>query len=57
MVDVSNKEITSRVAVARGSIYMRSETLERIRGGKVRSMVANFEKVFFLSSIFDLPGP
>jgi cyclic pyranopterin phosphate synthase len=35
MVDVSDKEITSRVAVARGSIYMRAETLERIRGGKV----------------------
>ena len=35
MVDVSDKETTSRVAVARGSIQMRAETLELIRGGKV----------------------
>ena len=35
MVDVSDKEITSRVAVARGSIHMRAETLELIRSGKV----------------------
>jgi cyclic pyranopterin phosphate synthase len=35
MVDVSAKEITTRVAIARGSIHMRAETLERIRGGKV----------------------
>jgi cyclic pyranopterin phosphate synthase len=35
MVDVSGKNITSRVAVARGTIHMRPETLELIRGGKV----------------------
>jgi cyclic pyranopterin phosphate synthase len=35
MVDVSDKEITSRIAVARGSIYMRVETLALIRTGKV----------------------
>jgi cyclic pyranopterin phosphate synthase len=35
MVDVSEKGITSRVAVARGTIHMRPETLELIRGGKV----------------------
>jgi cyclic pyranopterin phosphate synthase len=35
MVDVSEKDITSRVAVARGTIRMRAETLELIRGGKV----------------------
>ena len=35
MVDVSDKEITSRVAVARGSIHMQAETLELIRSGKV----------------------
>jgi cyclic pyranopterin phosphate synthase len=35
MVDVSEKEITSRIAVARGAVRMRSETLELIRGGKV----------------------
>lgn len=35
MVDVSDKDITHRVAVARGSILMRVETLELIRGGKV----------------------
>jgi len=35
MVDVSDKDITHRVAVARGSIRMRAETLELIRSGKV----------------------
>jgi cyclic pyranopterin monophosphate synthase len=35
MVDVSEKEITTRVAVARGSIHMRPETLSLIRQGKV----------------------
>jgi len=35
MVDVSEKEITSRNAVARGTIHMRPETLELIRQGKV----------------------
>ena len=35
MVDVSDKEITSRIAVAHGSIYMRVETLALIRTGKV----------------------
>jgi cyclic pyranopterin phosphate synthase len=35
MVDVSDKEVTSRVAVARGAIQMRSETLELILKGKV----------------------
>jgi len=35
MVDVSEKDITSRIAVARGAIHMRPETLELIRGGKV----------------------
>jgi cyclic pyranopterin phosphate synthase len=36
MVDVSNKEITSRIAVARGAIHMRPETLALIREGKVK---------------------
>jgi cyclic pyranopterin phosphate synthase len=35
MVDVSEKEITSRIAVARGTIHMRLETLNLIRAGKV----------------------
>jgi cyclic pyranopterin phosphate synthase len=35
MVDVSEKEITTRIAVARGSIHMRPETLALIRQGKV----------------------
>ncbi len=35
MVDVSAKDVTSRIAVARGCIYMRSETLALIRQGKV----------------------
>src|ERR1051325_5237175 len=35
MVDVSEKEISTRVAVARGSIHMRPETLSLIRQGKV----------------------
>ena len=35
MVDVSEKEVTSRIAVARGTIHMRPETLELIRQGKV----------------------
>jgi cyclic pyranopterin phosphate synthase len=35
MVDVSDKAVTSRVAVARGAIQMRPETLELILKGKV----------------------
>src|SRR3989304_641798 len=35
MVDVSDKDITSRSAVARGAICMRPETLELILKGKV----------------------
>ena len=35
MVDVSEKDVTSRIAVARGVIYMRPETLELILKGKV----------------------
>jgi cyclic pyranopterin monophosphate synthase len=35
MVDVSEKAVTSRIAVARGRIRMRPETLELIRQGKV----------------------
>ena len=35
MVDVSEKDVTSRIAVARGSIYMRPETLKLIVQGKV----------------------
>jgi cyclic pyranopterin phosphate synthase len=35
MVDVSAKEVTSRIAVARGAIHMRSETLELIREGRL----------------------
>lgn len=35
MVDVSDKEVTSRIAVARGQIQMRPETLALIRSGKV----------------------
>jgi len=36
MVDVSDKEVTSRIAVARGAIHMRPETLALIREGKVK---------------------
>src|SRR5207247_9817320 len=35
MVDVSEKEVSSRIAVARGSIHMRPETLDLILEGKV----------------------
>lgn len=35
MVDVSDKDTTSRIAVARGSIFMRPDTLTLIRRGKV----------------------
>lgn len=35
MVDVSDKNVTKRVAVARGSIKMKPETLELIRQGKI----------------------
>jgi len=35
MVDVTDKEVTSRVAVARGTIHMLPETLELILKGKV----------------------
>ena len=33
MVDVGEKDDTKRIAVARGSIYMKPETLERIKSG------------------------
>ncbi len=36
MVDVSDKEITSRVAIARGSVEMEAATLERIRLGAIK---------------------
>jgi len=35
MVDVSEKEVTSRIAVARGVIYMRAETLSLILEDKI----------------------
>jgi len=35
MVDVSDKDVTERVAVAKGSIVMQAETLARIREGAV----------------------
>jgi cyclic pyranopterin phosphate synthase len=35
MVDVSDKDITSRSAVARGTIHMRPQTLELILEGKI----------------------
>ena len=35
MVDVSEKEITTRIAIARGTIYMRKETLALILDKKV----------------------
>lgn len=36
MVDVSTKDITSRIAVACGSVTMRPETLELIRSGNAK---------------------
>ena len=36
MVDVANKEDTNRIAVAKGSIYMEKETLDRILSGKMK---------------------
>jgi cyclic pyranopterin phosphate synthase len=35
MVDVSEKEVTSRIAVARGTIHMRAETLQLILDDKI----------------------
>lgn len=35
MVDVSDKAVTDRVAMARGTVFLRSETLELIREGRV----------------------
>ena len=36
MVDVSDKDITERIAVARGEIWMKSETFERIKKGEIK---------------------
>ena len=36
MVDVSDKAITHRVAVAEGAIYLAPETMEKIRGGTMK---------------------
>jgi len=36
MVDVNDKEDTVRVAVAYGSIFMKIETLEKIRDGQIK---------------------
>ncbi|QHW33024.1 cyclic pyranopterin monophosphate synthase MoaC [Paenibacillus rhizovicinus] len=35
MVDVSDKEVTARIAVARTSVTMAEETLQRIKAGKI----------------------
>ncbi len=35
MVDVSGKEVTSRIAIARGTIHMRAETLDLILEDKI----------------------
>jgi len=35
MVDVSDKDVTNRIAVARGTIHMQAETLDLILKGKV----------------------
>ena len=35
MVDVSDKDITARIAVARGTIHMRTETLALILDDKI----------------------
>ena len=36
MVDVSDKDETHREAIARGSIFMKKETLEKIKGGAIK---------------------
>jgi cyclic pyranopterin phosphate synthase len=36
MVDVSDKETTERIAIAKGSVIMQPETLELIAGGNVK---------------------
>ena len=36
MVDVSSKKITSRIAVAKASIIMNSDTLEIIKNGSAK---------------------
>jgi len=36
MVDVGHKPDTERVAVARGEIHMRKETLDLIRAGQIK---------------------
>ncbi|MCY6369197.1 cyclic pyranopterin monophosphate synthase MoaC [Clostridium ganghwense] len=36
MVDVSEKDETKRIAVAYGSIYMKKETLERVKEGTIK---------------------
>lgn len=39
MVDVSTKESTHRIAVARGSVTMRAETLALIRSGNAKKVM------------------
>ena len=36
MVDVGDKDITDRTAIARGKITMKSETLQRIKDGLIK---------------------
>ena len=36
MVDVSDKDVTARVAIARGSVEMEAATLDRIRQGAIK---------------------
>lgn len=46
MVDVSSKPLTKRIAVARGSVYMKKETFELIKKGKVtKGDVLNVAKI------------
>jgi cyclic pyranopterin phosphate synthase len=40
MVDISEKDVTERIAVARGSIIMQPETLAMIRDGSVKKGAA-----------------
>ena len=36
MVEVGNKDITKRTAIARGKIIMKDETLQRIKDGLIK---------------------
>lgn len=56
MVDITPKKEIVRIARARGRIYLRKETIERIRKGEVeKGDVATITKIVAMNAVKDTP--